>query len=92
MTLEEAIKSLPDTSSTVATFLKQESCKGLRYYSGACPLANYLSKKTGKPIIVGANYAVDAFDLRDVKMFLPNHLSDFVYDFDMGAYPELVEN
>lgn len=88
-----ALRSLGDNPEEIATHLQLGGWLGLRYDSGACPVARYLA--TVLPNATGAE--VGRYDASihfvyepDVEADLPGAVTDFIVAFDEGTYPELI--
>jgi hypothetical protein len=85
----------------VARILRHKGIKGRREKACHCPLAKYLAQGLPPSLIVhvdGWNAEVYP-DVQDylkhctslASIRLAQHISDFLYEFDAGSYPELVE-
>ena len=83
--LDSAIAELPTTSADdVAAFLLGQDCKGLRWESAHCPVANYLFRRTPRG---GWRYTVTCKGL--LGRWFPSAISEFILAFDAGKYPAL---
>lgn len=83
----DELEKLGATSGEVAAALFAKGCKGRRnkYYS--CPVARYLKEETGEEAMVGGGMARRG----DKSCYLPPPVETFVFEFDEGKYPELID-
>lgn len=75
--------------------------KGYKNRPGSCPLANALrvthvgvlavsARTPSNAMALAAAWGTEVPALDDARVYLPPELSNFVCDFDDGAYPELI--
>lgn len=93
LSLAEALAAMPDTADGIADRLAELGIRGARKDDFCCPIANYL-KRT-------ANVVDPAVDAGFVEGLVENGeevvcgtseaVADFVLRFDLGAWPELVD-
>jgi hypothetical protein len=89
-TVYEAVADLPDTSAGIAQLLERLGITGFRYDGDHCPLAEYIRWRLGHPgfLVVDAC----AIEVAHNEWFdTPDHVADFIRDFDRSCYPTLVE-
>lgn len=84
----EALRSLGVTPKEVAIVLISQGIKGQPVSATSCPLANYLTQKTGVTWTVGLSFA--GFHNGRGVIPLPYACERFRQDFDDGRYPELI--
>ena len=84
--------ALGDTRDIVAAALSAKGIKGERRKWACCPVANYL-KQSGLPVVMvdTTGILLDSPDIDAVWLDTPNAITDFIYHFDDGAWPELAE-
>lgn len=87
MNLKEAIATLPDTKDAVVAFFREKGVKGVRG-STTCAVANYLTGEVGRPVS-SAYSAARMMDSTEWQYYPPG-VSDFIFAFDVGKYPDLV--
>lgn len=91
--LGEALRSLPTTPGTVADYLERAGVTGAAGVPDSCPLACWLRDVLAAEVDgVAVNGKVVAHVRHGhgvVTKALPQHLRDFVAQFDAGAYPTL---
>lgn len=82
-----------DSSEEIAQFLAAEGITGFHQMTEACPIANYLNRETGLPVLVDSG-SVLFKKTPDIAVSFDNTdaVYDFVNDFDDGEYPELAES
>lgn len=70
-----------------------ENCHGNRYNACNCPVAVYIEKYFGKPVLVGYDRVCTAsnYYVNWQEAYLPTNVINFIVDFDLGVYPELVK-
>lgn len=75
----------------IAAFLEQRGIRGNRRQAGSCPVAQYLSHKTGAPCYVYDNYgfSLGAPVGRGRVGATRSRVKKFIDAFDDGAYPQL---
>ena len=89
----EALIALGDDDQKVAAHLRGLGIKGRRTEACACPIANYLASIFGEM----STPEVDESSLRLLgwphagRLVMPSAIEDFVESFDLGWFPELVE-
>jgi hypothetical protein len=89
--LRNAVDTLPhDTVDNVAEFLRSQGITGKPELAKACPVARYLEKQVGAPVFVLGSTA--RFVMSGRATHLPRAVEKFVTAFDMGEYPDLIEN
>ena len=78
----------------VAAFLYGSHCKGKPDCPEGCPLAKWLTKELGRYAVVCA-YNVRVVEHNGEELnaiaILPQHVREFVMNFDQGKHPELIE-
>lgn len=91
--VEMAMEKLGDLGSAeaIAKFLAAEGIRGVRAFSTSCPIAVYLSRVVGKPVVVGEH----VWSVLDVGRVAsgdnPPAVRGFIESFDdFRRYPELV--
>jgi len=88
MELQEALNELRFLPpNLVADHLRQAGIKGKRQSAHQCPVARFLSEKTGQEV------SVCAFDLGNTNYFYatPPAVAEFIRLFDAGNFPDLEE-
>lgn len=80
------------TAPEIRELMKVEGIRGKMGSPYSCPLANFLSVKTGNDVIV--NTVSVRFHLRDRSEHFgtPESMRDFMAQFDLGLYRELRGN
>lgn len=98
-TKDELRTALDDLGRDPAAKLRELGIKGIPGNCYECPLANYLLSRF--PGIPAGHLSVDGDDVSLVvepsnglrprrQVSMPNHLGQFVEEFDYGSYPELL--
>ncbi len=81
MKLEEAIRQLPDNLNELLTMYP----KATPMSACNCPVACFLSEKTGKLIAVDGRYANEHMKYRSTKsVMLPERVQDWIHEYDTG--------
>jgi hypothetical protein len=93
MTIYEALAELPTTPDNIGWFLLQRNIKGVRKDPQKCPIAHWLYFRSSqfreeKPI-VRAFGAINR-DVRCMDWSFPQHVVNFILQFDKKHYPQLV--
>ena len=92
--VRELLDALGSTTDQIAASLKAKGIKGLLGHGCSCPIYNYLVGE-GVPVreVDSDQVTVEppAPDAPLVLVDLTDSVSDFVWSFDLGRYPELVE-
>jgi len=92
-TVEQALSELPPTVEEIVQKMTKEGIKGKRNNVYYCPLARYLSRETGKEVIVGRNSCKFFGDRDDAsKCFHTHAINAFINLVDSGNCPELLED
>lgn len=93
VSLRAAMDELPTASAgQVATFLLGRGVVGVRRDVDRCPLAVYLTARTGRSVAVGNVIAFYDDSLEDAHVLLPRVIEHFVRLFDDVAFPELIDH
>ena len=89
----EALIALGDEDQKIAAVLRAKGIKGRKNEACACPIANYLAGIFGEmstPAVEETTVKLLGWDDR-MHMQLPDAVQDFVESFDLGWFPELIE-
>jgi len=91
-TLAEVVDELDDRSFRIADFLVRQGIKGDRDNCTSCPIAEYVLRATGArwADVTATEIEVAYRDGSAQVVETPEHVVDFIEDFDGGRYPELV--
>lgn len=79
-----------------ALLLRAAGCRGVRHDPCACPVSRFLFKRTGYAETWGVGYTA-AFlhnelpDTHTEIVLLPPKVQAFVFEFDGGQHPELLQ-
>lgn len=93
VSLRAAMDELPTASAgQVATFLLGRGVVGVRRDVDRCPLAAYLTARTGRSVITCDVIAHYDDQLEDDHVLLPYVVGHFVRLFDDGVFPELIDH
>lgn len=96
---KEAVSSIEDLQSHlnvlaemqetehIASFLYVQGFKGIPYEANFCPVAAYLSSKTGKQVVVGITDVLYSGEAKSVD--LPQLVQRFTIEFDSGSHKQL---
>jgi hypothetical protein len=85
--LQAILGRFPDD---VANNLRTNGATGRRRCGNACPLANYLTSRGVQNVHVDRHYVLFSDEDADYGVYVRDGvLSDFIRDFDAGAYPDL---
>ena len=88
----EALIALGDEDQKVAAVLRSKGIKGRKNEACACPIANYLAEIFGEMSTPEVEESTVKFlGWGDDHMQLPDAVQDFVESFDLGWFPELIE-
>jgi hypothetical protein len=96
--IEEYLDSLGTTPDEIAENLKGLDIKAVIGCSSNCAIAEALELKFGEPFSVDGwdTMQLDRFKTRVLdsskRALLPSAVRDFIYNFDAGHYPYLVES
>jgi len=98
--ISEYLRSLGDTPQAVAASLRAQRVKGKRKDPKFCPVVNGIYQAIpdywpGLEVVGGVKGGVARYSacLHDIQIFdpvLPQAVQDFIGDFDLGEYPDLV--
>lgn len=95
--IEELLAGLGTNREEVMESLKKEGIKGEKGNGCRCPVARYLCKKLGIELgllSVGSGdvlYGDPVVTCREPVARVPSPISYFIFAFDEGHYPDLVE-
>jgi len=94
--VKRGVKELPKTGDEIADLFETQGITGRLGSMAACPLANYLSdyvSSCGVPCDITVDTGQITLDSDDygVNVATPEHLGEFVKNFDAGQYPFLVD-
>ena len=78
------------TTKEIAKYLEGEGITGHQTNAKACPVARYLQRETEHNVQVTIGHVMIVGRRIMEVMYLPQHLSDFIVEFDAGYYPELI--
>jgi hypothetical protein len=78
---------LPETSREIANLFRKLECKGKSGEADRCPVARYLSRHLPERVVVGPTSVI----VSNVRIMLPWSATSFIFNFDSGYYPDLVE-
>lgn len=86
------LDKLGTSQDQVATTLVDLGITGQIAEADRCPVANYLYLHTGQRLHVGPACVTEDEWVTDASVVasLPDAVSDFIGDFDMERYPELI--
>jgi hypothetical protein len=91
------LQALGTTAQQVADTLDAEGIKGARMRASACPIANYLrdiypdaTTCLVSPLRATVSVSNSRKETGD-SVRLPQAITDFINRFDMGKYPNLIE-
>lgn len=86
-TLAEAMALLPPTPRGIYEFFRREGVKGMPGSFDRCPVARWLSERTGRTIHVGVSmaYTHNADGEPFEQVVLPRGVALFTHEFDNGA-------
>lgn len=88
----EALTALGDEDQKIAAVLAAKGIKGKQREACACPIANYLAGIFGdKSTPEVEENTVKLLGWGTDHMQLPDAVQDFVESFDLGWFPELIE-
>jgi hypothetical protein len=86
------LASLPDSPDRIAEFLEHEGIKGVDQDANRCVLAIWLrtqlSGRGRDSAWIGVS--AEAIDCDGILLEPPQHISQFIDDFDGGIYPWLI--
>lgn len=90
--LQEIVDVLDSkTIYEIRDLLLAENCHGNRFSACDCPIATYIEKHFEKPVLVGGESVCTAPTVDWQEAYLPENVMFFIFDFDLGVYPELVK-
>jgi hypothetical protein len=96
--LKRLVKAIDfDTADEVADFLHKRGIKGNRVEANSCPVAQYITSSNFgfewasvfDTISAGRN--VDDNNSADITIATPKTVLKFIKEFDLGKYPQLVQ-
>lgn len=76
-----------ETADEIATFLEDEGIKGIIRGSSSCPLANFFSKRGFDAAVCREHIYISGQN----TFANTDALHNFVYNFDNGDYPQLID-
>lgn len=81
------------SSRQIHDFFLEQKILGRRGRAYACPVAQYVNTALGVPDyqVTCADTAMVAVPLRAVRVQTPLAVGEFIREFDLGSYPDLVD-
>ena len=93
--VNKLLNMLGDSPEKVADTLRKKNIKGRIGSRSSCPIANYLHRyhpgRVSVSQLMARFYEKSGGTERQMQIYLPDQLRDFVGRFDAGEYPDLIE-
>ena len=91
--VERALSELArlKTAEDVAAFFRAEGITGTWCVGSLCPVAKYIRSRVEIESVVVGMTTVVVSGTEYARMHVPEVVSQFVYHFDRGRWPDLIE-